>query len=108
MLRGSEESIEEKIHPVKLSSIHKDHLSVSPVGEDSYLFGALSEDGHGLEGSPRDPMAELIVVRGDPESNAQKSNRIAMSFTVLSALFLSLDIFPNLFLVLLFLRHTIP
>jgi hypothetical protein len=54
--------------------------------EEVILFGAHSErNGKGRMQTPGDPMAELVLVMGDPAVLAQSCNRRARMFAVLSA-----------------------
>ena len=89
------------------SPVQRYRPSVSPVGEELYLFGSPLQRS-GRFHRPEDPMAELALVTGDPEENAQRCNRTAKIYTVLSGLFLSLDTALNLFFLLLLLRLVIP
>jgi hypothetical protein len=70
---------------------------ISPQGADSaYVFGAYSEDGDGLAlKRPEDPMADLILVPGDPREIAGACNRAARSFELVSALFIGLNVAVN-------------
>ena len=63
--------------------------------------------GHRTLAVPLDPMAELIMIRGNPEENALKCSKRSKLYTLLSGLFLALDIVPNLFLILIGLRSII-
>jgi hypothetical protein len=107
MLRGSSSSLEDRMPTGGASPLQRYHPSVSPVGEELYLFGSPLQRG-GRFDRPEDPMAELALVTGDPEENAQRCNRTAKIYTVLSGLFLSLDTVLNLFFLLLLLRLIIP
>jgi hypothetical protein len=70
--------------------------------EDVVLFGAhIETDGQGRMRTPRDPMAELVLVMGDPAVLAQSCNRRARLFALLSAVCVFSAITVNLFLLLL-------
>jgi hypothetical protein len=54
--------------------------------QDVFLFGTYDEiDGQGRMQRPRDPMAELVLTLGDPAVLAEKCNRRAGMFALLSA-----------------------
>jgi hypothetical protein len=52
---------------------------------------------------PEDPMAEQILVPGDPESISRASEQIALRYEIVSGLFISLNIVVNLPLMLVLL-----
>ena len=55
--------------------------------EECYLFGSYSaNEGQRRLQAPRDPMAELVLVMGNPAALAGECNRRARSFALLSAL----------------------
>jgi hypothetical protein len=55
--------------------------------QDVYLFVTYDEvDGQGRMQRPRDPMAELVLILGDPAVLAENCNRRARMFALLSAL----------------------
>jgi hypothetical protein len=69
--------------------------------EEVILFGAHSEtNGKGRVGTPGDPMAELVLVMGDPSVLAQSCNRRARMFAVLSAVSVFSALTLNFFLLL--------
>ncbi len=71
---------------------------------ESVAFGAYREDGDGITLlKPKDPMAELIVVPGDPEEIAETCVRFALRWEIVSVVFISLNVavnVPLLFFVL--------
>jgi hypothetical protein len=70
--------------------------------EDVVLFGTHTEtDGQGRVQTPRDPMAELVLVMGDPAVLAQSCNRRARMFALLSAVGVFSALILNFFLLLL-------
>ena len=70
--------------------------------EDVVLFGTHTDtDGQGRMQTPRDPMAELVLVMGDPAVLAQSCNRRARMFALLSAVGVFSALTLNLFLLLL-------
>jgi hypothetical protein len=70
--------------------------------EDVVLFGTHTEtDGQGRMQTPRDPMAELVLVMGDPAVLAQSCNRRARMFALLSAVGVFSALILNFFLLLL-------
>lgn len=69
--------------------------------EEVILFGTHSEtDGKGRMQTPGDPMAELVLVMGDPAVLAQSCNRRARTFAVLSAVSVFSALTLNFFLLL--------
>jgi hypothetical protein len=65
------------------------------------LFGAHSEtNGQGRMQAPRDPMAELVLVMGDPAVLSQSCNRRARMFALISAVSVFSALTLNLFLLL--------
>ena len=100
MIRGEEQQIRSAVGDVDMRLVP---LSIPPSGEDAFLFGALS-DGEPRIVKPRDPMAGLALVRGDPEENALRCSQRARFYTLLSGIFFGLDIVPNLVLVFAVLR----
>lgn len=69
--------------------------------EDYYIFGAYNENENGgciIE--PDDPMAELILIMGDPVKLAEACNKKARMFELLSAFFVFSGIIINLFIIL--------
>jgi hypothetical protein len=73
-------------------------------GRECVAFAAYREEGEGIRlQKPDDPMAEQVLVTGDPETISGLSERIARRYTVISGLFISLNLvvnIPLLFLVL--------
>jgi len=71
-------------------------------GEEVFLFGTYNEtDGQGRMQTPLDPMAELVLVMGDPAVLAQSCNRRARMFALLSAVGVFSALTLNLFILLL-------
>jgi hypothetical protein len=79
-------------------------LSVPPADSKTYVFGTLAE---GKIHPPGDPMIESVMIRGNPELNAQRCSAAARKYEVLSALLFGLAVIPNFFLVFLILRYLI-
>jgi hypothetical protein len=70
--------------------------------DEVFLFGSYSEeDGQGWIRTPLDPMAELVLVTGDPAVLAKNCNRRARMFALLSALGVFSSLTLNLFVLLL-------
>jgi hypothetical protein len=70
--------------------------------EEVFLFGTYSEkEGQWRMQTPRDPMAELVLVTGDPAVLAQSCNRRARMFALLSAVGVFSALTLNLFVLLL-------
>jgi len=121
MLHGRREEMESRIGEDARGRVLFDRPRFTSSGDEVYLFGALAESGdspqpavahptvaHPTVGHPTDPMAELILTQGNPEINAQRCSRRSKIFTLLSGLFLSLDVVPNLFLAFMVLRAILP
>jgi hypothetical protein len=102
MIRGSRRGMEGKIAPGDV--ISEPPLTVLPSGNELYLFGARSGE---FVVQPEDAMAERVLIRGNPELNAQKCSVRARTYELLSAAFFALDIIPNFFLILLILRYLV-
>ncbi len=100
MVRGSAEQVRAAVGGASVPPVP---LSIAPSGDDAFLFGAVS-DGNPQIMKPRDPMAGLTLIRGVPEENAQRCSQRARFYTLLSGVFFSLDIVPNLVLVFAVLR----
>jgi hypothetical protein len=84
-------------------------LQVDLPGTDSgngecVAFAAYREEGEGIRlQKPDDPMAEQVLVPGDPETISRLSERRARRYTMISGVFISLNLLVNvplLFLVL--------
>jgi hypothetical protein len=59
-------------------------------------FGAYRENGDGMVlQKPEDPMAELILMAGDPGEIAAGCARLALRWEIVSALFIFLDLAVN-------------
>jgi hypothetical protein len=74
-----------------------------------WLFGAVdpsAPEGRMLQ-VPRDPLAELVRVPGDPVQLAQRCNRLAHVLELAAAVCFGLGTAGNLFLILLILRLTL-
>jgi hypothetical protein len=70
--------------------------------DEIYLFGSYSEkEGQRWMQAPRDPMAELVLVMGDPAALARSCNRRARMFALLSAAGVFSALTLNLFILLL-------
>ena len=68
------------------------------------VFGSYREEGEGIVlAAPEDPMAQLILVPGDPQSIARECSRAARGFEILSAVLIVLDLAINAPLVFLVL-----
>jgi hypothetical protein len=106
MICGDPAVLENRILPNDRQALLQDHLTISPSGSEAYLFGCRAIDSRVIT-LPTDPMADLIMIRGNPEENALRCSQRAMLFTLLSGAFLSLDLFPNLILLLLLFRMLI-
>ncbi|HUV07360.1 MAG TPA: hypothetical protein VMX75_06495 [Spirochaetia bacterium] len=99
VISGSRSKVDLCLEKGKYSGIRPEPLSIRPADDNYYLFGAYpQEEGSVLK--PVDPMVGLTMIHGDPEKNAERCSKRSMWYTVLSGLFLSLDILPNLFLIL--------
>jgi hypothetical protein len=80
--------------------------SIPPVKEgktqECFLFGSYTEaEGQRCVQTPRDPMAELVLVMGDPTALAEDCNRRAGLFAFLSAISVFSALTLNLLLLLL-------
>ncbi len=102
MIRGSRRGIEGKMAPG--DGISEPPLTVQPSGNELYLFGARSGE---FVVQPEDAMAERVLIRGNPELNAQRCSVRARTYELMSAAFFALDIIPNFFLILLILRYLV-
>ena len=104
VIQGGKEALEGMLdEPLKVP------LRSTPLNNRSEteftLFGAYHS---GKVVRPRDPMAELLMIPGHPEDNAERCSRMARFYEILSALLLSLDLAPNLFLILYLSHFIIP
>jgi hypothetical protein len=91
--------------PPGIARLHFDLPGVEEEDEtECVVFAAYREDGESLRlQKPDDPMAEQVIVAGDPENISRLSERIAKRYTVISGVFVSLNLLVNvplLFLVL--------
>ena len=67
-------------------------------------FAAYREVGDGIELlKPEDPMAEQVLVPGDPESISRASERTARWYEIVSGLLITLNIIVNVPIVFLLL-----
>jgi hypothetical protein len=67
-------------------------------------FAAYREDGEGIRlQKPDDPMAQQVLVPGDPETISRLSERSASRYTMISGAFISLNLLVNVPLVFLVL-----
>jgi len=72
--------------------------------QECVAFAAYREIGDGIELlKPEDPMAEQVLVPGDPESMSRASERAARRYEIISALLITLNITVNLPIVFLLL-----
>ena len=70
-------------------------------GSDVWAFGAWREDATGVRlAEPDDPLAELVVVAGDPRERAARCIAGARRYLAASAVLIGLAVTVNLFLVL--------
>ncbi len=74
---------------------------------DYYLFGTLKRDPRRIIARPEDPMAELVLVLGDPALLSSACNRRARRLELLAALFIFSGLTVNLMLVLVLLHYLI-
>ena len=78
------------------------------AGDELVAFCAYSEEGEGLKlRRPEDPMADHVLLPGDPESLARECARAARVSELVSAAFIGLDVLVNLPLVFLLLSLVI-
>jgi len=71
---------------------------------ESVVFGSYREEGDGIVlAAPEDPMAQLILVPGDPQSIAGECSRAARRFEIISAVLIGLNLAVNAPLVFLLL-----
>jgi hypothetical protein len=78
------------------------------AGDELVAFCAYAEDGEGLKlRRPEDPMADHVLLPGDPELLARESERAARVSALISAAFIGLDVLVNLPLVFLLLSLAI-
>jgi hypothetical protein len=75
---------------------------------ESFLFGEFVRNADGAYvTNPSDPMAELILIPGNPETIARKCSRRALIYTVLSFLIMGVEIAGNFAFILYILWNTI-
>lgn len=75
--------------------------SLPPSGAEAWAFGAWRQDGDEVSlVEPDDPLAEFVVVAGDPRERARRCSAGARRFLAASAVLIGLAIAVNLFLVL--------
>jgi len=74
---------------------------------DYYLFGALKQSSRRLIERPQDPMAELVLVLGDPVLLSKACSRRARRLELLAALFIFSGLAANLLLVLALFHYLI-
>ncbi len=78
------------------------------TGDEVVAFCAYAEDGEGVKlRRPDDPMADHVLLPGDPESLARECERAARVSALVSAAFIGLDVLVNLPLVFLLLSLVI-
>jgi hypothetical protein len=67
------------------------------AGAECVVFASYSDSVDGVRlRKPEDPMAEQILVPGDPDTLARESERTALRYEIVSGLFISLNIVVNL------------
>jgi hypothetical protein len=72
--------------------------------EEVIVFASFGESPGGFElRKPEDPMAEQVLLPGDPDELAYESERIALRYEIVSGLFISLNIAVNLPLMFILL-----
>jgi hypothetical protein len=77
-------------------------------GGESCAFGAYSEEGDSIVlKRPQDPMAELVIVPGEPEAISTECEKTARLYEGVSALFISADVAVNAFLVFILLARLV-
>ncbi len=106
MISGDPDVLKSRIIPNDRDALLPEHLTISPSTREAYLFGSSLGDSSAIA-LPTDPMADLIIIQGNPEENALRCSKKAMLFTLLSGAFLSMDLFPNLILLLFLFRTLI-
>ncbi len=75
---------------------------------ESCAFGAYSEEGDTIRlRRPEDPMAELVIVPGEPEEISAECERTSRVYELVSAFFISADVSVNALAVLLLLARLI-
>jgi hypothetical protein len=78
------------------------------VSRECVVFAAYREKGDEIVlQKPEDPMAEQVLVPGDPEAVSRASDRAAAAFTVISGLFIFVNVAVNLPLLFLLLSLVI-
>jgi len=78
------------------------------AGGEVVAFCAYAEDGEGVKlRRPEDPMADHVLLPGDPESLARECERAARVSALISAAFIGLDVLVNLPMVFLLLSLVI-
>ena len=106
MIGGDPDVLKSRIIPNHRDALLPERLTISPSSREAYLFGSSLGDSSAIT-LPTDPMADLIMILGNPEENAMRCSKQAMLFTLLSGAFLSMDLFPNLILLLFLFRTLI-
>lgn len=72
-----------------------------------YIFGAYSRSVNEIISEPEDPMAELVLIMGNPVKLAQGCSSKAKVFELISALLIFSGISINLFIIMLILHNLI-
>jgi hypothetical protein len=113
MLRGSEcpgdppyitASGEKILVPAETRRLELSH----GAGGESFVFGAYDEiDGVIRLRKPNDPMAELVLVPGNPEQIARKCNDAARLYEIVSAIFIGVSIAINVTAILFLLSYIV-
>jgi hypothetical protein len=69
-----------------------------------FVFGGYKEEGNTyVLSKPEDPMAELVLLKGDPDAVSNTSDRMASLYTFISALFITLNAAINIPLLFILL-----
>ncbi len=71
---------------------------------DYYMFGSLPEQGSGFPVTPEDPMAEYLIIPGNPEELSLECAHQARKFEIQAILAYSLGLGGNFILVFVMLR----
>lgn len=106
MISGSRAELESRL--AAGASPEEWESSLPSAGGPVTLFGAASgADGLDRVGLPRDPMASLVLVPGDPEDLARRSASTARRDELLAGLLFAAGFLPNMAIVLYALRRIV-
>jgi hypothetical protein len=105
MLKGARAQLEEHLAPGASPETWDSALTGS-VRQGATLFGAADQD-TGRVRVPRDPMAGLILLPGDPEKLARRAAAVARRNELLAGSLFLLGFLPNVALVLYALRRIV-